>query len=78
MVEEYLNRSSGEYLVGDKLTVADIAVVVWFVVAQMVGVDFDLLPKSFAWAKKIVANPFVKKGFSISQRLGVDVPHFDV
>lgn len=78
VVEEYLNRSPGEYLVGSKLTVADVAVLPWFVLGGMIDLDFKSTPKAFAWAQKLVANPAIKKGFSVPQRLGIEVPPFNI
>lgn len=68
VIEEYLNRSSGGYLVGDKITGADVAILPWFVFADRVGVDYASFPKTFEWAQKLVADPAIKKGFTVPSK----------
>lgn len=78
VVEEYLHRSSGGYLVGDKITAADVAVLPWFILADRVGVDFKKFPTTFEWAQKLVANPAIKRGFAVPTKLSFKTPDFDI
>lgn len=67
VVEEYLNRSSGDYLVGDKFSIADAATFPWFLVSHNVGVDVKKFPKTFAWAQRLAKVPAIQKGLTVPE-----------
>lgn len=64
VIDDHLKKQGTEYLVGDKLTYADLMFVPWYMSAFSLGSDkLDLSSyKAFnAWYKKLVERPAVAK-----------------
>ncbi|KAI0701457.1 glutathione S-transferase C-terminal-like protein [Cerioporus squamosus] len=76
VLDGVLAKSPSGYLVGDKVTIADLAFVSWNraavegIAAAMDGVDVEKqFPAFYAWYKKIRARAAVKKVFDTYDRL---------
>ncbi|KAH7135855.1 glutathione S-transferase [Dendryphion nanum] len=62
VLETHLSTTKRPYLVGDKLTIADIAHWGWVAGAGWAGVDIDEFPALKAWEERLAARPGVEKG----------------
>ncbi|RKP00887.1 hypothetical protein CXG81DRAFT_12687 [Caulochytrium protostelioides] len=51
-----------EYLVGDRLTIADVNAVPWVRSAPYSAISLDGFPKVAAWCERVAANPAFQKG----------------
>ncbi|RDX40748.1 glutathione S-transferase C-terminal-like protein [Polyporus arcularius HHB13444] len=76
VLDGVLAKSPSGYLVGDKVTIADLAFVSWNkfgvegIVSAVDGVDVEKqFPAFYAWYKKVYARPAVKKVFEIYEQL---------
>jgi len=58
-------KENGDWLVGDKLTIADIANYGWVNMAFWAEVDIKEFPKLEAWCDRISAREAVKKGLDV-------------
>lgn len=67
VLNEYLRRnaSNGPYLVGNHISVADIANLCWAIRLPGIGIDMGEFPFVKEWAKKLLANPKIDKGFHV-------------
>jgi len=54
-----------QYLVGDKLTISDIACYIWAVSAAWCGVDIEEFPTVKVWRDKISEREAVKRGLKV-------------
>ncbi|KAI1469864.1 glutathione S-transferase [Daldinia caldariorum] len=73
VLEKHLSTSPSGWLVGDKVTVADIAWVMWehiaLVLLKMQGIDLEgKYPHYEAWYKKLSERPAVQKGIAIRMK----------
>lgn len=67
VLDLYLERSKGPYLVGDRLTGADVSVFGWAVFANAIGVDLEQFPRVWTWAKLVAKIPEVQKGLAVPE-----------
>lgn len=65
VLEDGLSAGKGEWLVGDKYSIADINVAPWVFSHWWAGVDVSKFPKLAAWVKRIQARPAVKLGRNV-------------
>lgn len=67
VLEDYLSRNqeNGLYLVGNHISVADIAVLGWAIRLPTIGIDYNDFPLVKQWVKSLLANPKIEKGFTI-------------
>ncbi|KAJ6131691.1 hypothetical protein N7471_006906 [Penicillium samsonianum] len=61
-MESHLAKSSYGFLVGDRLTIADIACLGWVSSHTSDGISLDELPHLEKWLDKLLERPGVKKG----------------
>ncbi|KAB5511446.1 glutathione S-transferase II [Coniochaeta sp. 2T2.1] len=57
--------STRKYVVGDKFTVADIAIVGWANLSTLAGIDLDQFPKVKAWYGRLLERPAIRSGLAI-------------
>ncbi|MGE0791495.1 MAG: glutathione S-transferase family protein [Sandaracinaceae bacterium] len=57
-----------EYLVGDELTIADIANYSWVHTYSWSGIDVEGLPHLKAWLERVRARPAVERGLDIPEK----------
>lgn len=64
VLEERLKRNEHEssYLVGNRLSIADVLVWPWAATAYITFLDKEQFPRVVAWVKKVYASPEVRKG----------------
>lgn len=62
VLNDHLQKHGSKYLVGDKLTIADIANFGWVRSAAWAGIEIDEFPALKAWEERIEAREAVQKG----------------
>jgi len=62
VLDKHLEKSTSGFLVGDRLTIADIAHWGWIASAGWAGVNIDEFPALKKWEEFIAARPGVEKG----------------
>ncbi|KAL2759188.1 hypothetical protein ACRALDRAFT_1069283 [Sodiomyces alcalophilus JCM 7366] len=67
-LDTHLQKSSSGYLVGDRVTVADIACWGWVASAAWCGVDIDEFPNLKTWLHKLLERPGFEKGRHVPDR----------
>ncbi|KAM0511794.1 hypothetical protein ACHAPE_009470 [Trichoderma viride] len=70
-VDNRLAQSGYDYLVGDKCTIADIALWCWVNSAKFSEIDLTEFPTLEIWYKRMASRPAVQKGYSVPS--GVDL-----
>lgn len=65
VLEDGLAAGKGEWLVGDKFSIADINVYPWVRSHFWAGVDIRKFPKLDAWVTRIAERPAVQKGLEV-------------
>ncbi|SPN98763.1 related to URE2 - nitrogen catabolite repression regulator [Cephalotrichum gorgonifer] len=65
VLETQLEKSTSGFIVGDKLTIADISIVGWANSHDWAGVPFDDFPKVAAWLERVKAREAVQRGFNV-------------
>jgi glutathione S-transferase len=65
VLDEHLAKNKTPYLVGDKVTVADISHWGWISAAGWAGIDVEAFPNLKAWEERMWARPAVQKGANI-------------
>ncbi|CZT00353.1 related to glutathione S-transferase GstA [Rhynchosporium graminicola] len=60
-------EGGGPWIVGDKLTIADIACFSWVNWAEWAGVGLDEFPEVKAWCEKINERPAIKRGLDVPE-----------
>ena len=58
-------KKTGNYLVGDKYSIADIANFSWVNIAYFSGIDLDSFPDLYKWWARIAERPAVKRGVDV-------------
>ncbi|KAF3391998.1 Disulfide-bond oxidoreductase YfcG [Talaromyces pinophilus] len=59
-------KETGDYLVGNKFSIADIAQIPFVVAAEEAGVSIEIFPALTAWYNRVISRPGVKKGLSVA------------
>ncbi|CAI4212911.1 unnamed protein product [Parascedosporium putredinis] len=67
VLETQLEKSTSGFLVGDRLTIADISSVGWVNSHAWAGVPLDEFPKLAQWLENLKAREGVKKGFDVPE-----------
>lgn len=62
VLDAHLSSTQRPYLVGSKLTIADLAHWGWVAAAGWAGIDIDEFPALKAWEERLAARPGVEKG----------------
>ncbi|KAF4556735.1 Glutathione S-transferase-like protein 9 [Elsinoe fawcettii] len=65
VLDEHLSKVGGDYLVGNKCTIADIAHWGWIAAGLWAGVDISVFPHLKAWEERMWARPATKKGADV-------------
>ncbi|PVH77010.1 glutathione S-transferase, variant [Cadophora sp. DSE1049] len=60
-------EGGGPWIVGDKLTIADIACFSWVNWAEWAGVNLDEFPEVKNWADRINQRPAIKRGLDVPE-----------
>lgn len=61
------NGSDGPWIVGDKMTIADLASFAWINWAEWAGIDVKVFKNLKAWLDRINARPAVQKGLDVPE-----------
>jgi len=61
-------KQNGDWLVGDRLTVADIANFTWVNRASLIEIDLKEFPHLNAWVERINAREAVKRGLDVPKK----------
>ncbi|UKZ84176.1 uncharacterized protein TrAFT101_000094 [Trichoderma asperellum] len=64
-VDSKLRQSGSDYLVGNKCTIADIALWCWVNSAKFSEIDINEFPTLQIWHKRIASRPAVQKGYNV-------------
>ncbi|EME49329.1 hypothetical protein DOTSEDRAFT_163623 [Dothistroma septosporum NZE10] len=65
VLDKHLKDTSSKYLVGNKLTIADIAHWGWVSAAGWAGVNIEEFPNLKAWEERLWARPALQKGANV-------------
>jgi len=68
VLDTHLSKSSHGYLVGDRVTVADIANWGWVHAAKWAGIDLDEFPHLKAWEAKLLGREGFDKGSNVPDK----------
>lgn len=68
VLDTQLEKSSSGFLVGDKLTIADIASWGWVAHHKRTGVSLEEFPHLKTWLEKLLQRPGVEKGRNVPYR----------
>ncbi|KAK0635729.1 glutathione S-transferase [Bombardia bombarda] len=63
-----LEKSTSGYLVGDRLTIADISCWGWVAAHHWAGISLDEFPHLNAWLEKLLARPGIEKGRNVPNK----------
>jgi glutathione S-transferase len=62
VLDTHLEKSASGFIVGDRLTIADIAIWGWASAAKWAGVNIDEFPAVKAWVYRLLERPGFEKG----------------
>ncbi|CAK7205062.1 Glutathione S-transferase 2 [Sporothrix eucalyptigena] len=68
VLDDHLAKSTSGYLVGDRLTIADISCWPWIASHRWAGLSLDDTPHLKAWFDKVLARPGIEKGRHVPKR----------
>lgn len=68
VLDTHLQSSKSGFLVGDRLTIADISCWGWVAAHHWAGVEIDDLPHLKAWVEKLLQRPGVEKGRNVPSK----------
>lgn len=71
VLDKHLSKSKSGYLVGDHISIADIAHWGWVTAAGWAGVEIDEFPHLKAWEEKLAAHDGVEKGRHVPDKHNV-------
>jgi len=60
-LEQHLGSAKSDYIVGSKLTIADIALIPYIIAADAVGIDIERFPFVTSWYDRMIRRPSVMK-----------------
>jgi glutathione S-transferase len=67
VLEEHFKKSKSQYLVNNRITIADITHIGWVLWAGWAGVDIEEYPLLKAWRDRMMENPAVRKGNDVPE-----------
>jgi len=70
-------KENGDWLVGDKMTIADIANYGWVNFAFWIDIDLSEFPKLNAWVDRISARDAVKRGLDVPTPFDLKKKYFE-
>ncbi|OAA64491.1 Glutathione S-transferase protein [Niveomyces insectorum RCEF 264] len=68
VLDSHLAKSKSGYIVGDRLTIADISIWPWAASRGWAGINTDDMPHLLAWFDKVLQHPGVEKGRHVPSR----------
>ncbi|KAL6803789.1 glutathione S-transferase [Trichoderma sp. SZMC 28012] len=71
VLDVQLSKSKSGFLVGDHISIADIAALSWVIFGPYVDVPLDLFPHLQKWEAMLSARPAITRGFHIPKVLGI-------
>ncbi len=71
VLDTRLRDSPSGFLVGDHISIADIASIGWVIYAGWAGVDIDEFPHLKEWEEMMTARPAVKRGCDVPKPLTI-------
>lgn len=71
VLDVQLSKSKSGFLVGDHISIADIAALSWVIFGPYVDVPLDLFPNLQKWEAMLSARPAITRGFHIPKVLGI-------
>lgn len=77
VVETKLASSKSGFLVGDHISIADIAALSWIVYGKYTGIDMDEFPAIQKWDEMLSARPGISKGFHVPRDLSFKKDGYD-
>lgn len=63
VLNEYLSRNSSGFLVGDKLSIADLCTIPFVMPLPFLGLSYKDYPEVLKWIKKLIDMPEIRAGF---------------
>ncbi|KIV92972.1 hypothetical protein PV10_04222 [Exophiala mesophila] len=72
VVDKHLAESGSRYIVGDKCTIADIALSPWAKILDFAGLNIDEWPNVKAWQERMMQREAVKKGLDIPTKVDLE------
>jgi glutathione S-transferase len=77
VVDTQLAKSKSGFLVGDHISIADIAVLSWLIYGRYTGVDMNEFPAIQKWDEMMSARPGVSRGFHVPKDLKMKKGGYD-
>jgi glutathione S-transferase len=71
-LDKHLEDAKSEFVVGDKCTVADIALWTWARILAFAGLDIAEFPNVQAWHNRVSQRPAVQTGSNIPLNVDLD------
>lgn len=65
--DQFKSRSNGPWIVGDKMTIADLACFSWINWAEWAGVEVKEFKQLKTWLDRINARPAIQKGLDVPE-----------
>ncbi|KEF58647.1 glutathione S-transferase [Exophiala aquamarina CBS 119918] len=76
-LNKHLQDSQSKYLVGDKCTIADIAISSWANITAFAGVDISEFPYVGGWQARMAQRPAVHKGSQTPKKVDLEKLEMD-
>lgn len=80
VLDTQIAKSRSGFLVGDHISIADVAALSWVIYARYVNVDLDEFPSLKKWEKMMSLRPGISRGFHVPKTLMIkekaDDPEF--
>ncbi|KAJ9603793.1 hypothetical protein H2200_011979 [Cladophialophora chaetospira] len=71
-LDKHLEESKSEYLVGNKCTIADIAISSWANILGFVDLDINEFPHVSVWQERMAQRPAVQRGSNTPKKIDLD------
>jgi glutathione S-transferase len=71
VLDTHLEKSKSGFLVGDHISIADLATIGWVMWAGWAGVDIEEFPNVKKWEEMVSERPGVKKGGDVPKPLKI-------
>ncbi|KAL6897019.1 glutathione S-transferase [Trichoderma evansii] len=71
VLNDHLATSKSGYLVGDHISIADIANLAWVMFGSYTDVNMDAVPHLKEWEARLTARPDIIKGYNTPKPLGI-------
>merc|ERR1711939_490448 len=71
-LDKHFQDSKSEYLVGDRPTIADIAISSWTNILDFSGVDINEFPHVRTWQNRMASRPAVQRGYNTPKKIDLE------